>query len=154
MTIEILETDDPKYFERVTGIVRAVIDSERPEQYFVIRVKNWFGKKWLRFSGKAVGRVPILSPNLTLPPFVPSRVLSEICYKRSAGGCELSPSKRLHITQESSTNLHRPIARLLPLGTILFWISSESQQQGRGALMVYLLTGRTLALVHGVSKGK
>jgi hypothetical protein len=41
------------------------------KQTYVVKIDNWFGKRWLGFSGKALGALGVRKKKLTLPPFHP-----------------------------------------------------------------------------------
>lgn len=61
---------------RESGAVRAI-----PAELFLIKTNTWFGPNWLRFKGKVLGSLVVWSGertrNVTIPPFVPHRILWE-----------------------------------------------------------------------------
>jgi hypothetical protein len=70
-------TDDPQFLDWVEAVVIAVEDTFKTDLAFVVKIDNWFGKRWLGFSGKSLGVLSIRKKKLTLPPFIPSRVVSQ-----------------------------------------------------------------------------
>jgi hypothetical protein len=135
------ESDATQFLGSVESIINKFVLSELPSHLYVIKIKNWFGQRWLTFSGKVMGVMGVWKSQLTLPPFTPSRVLSEHYYSLSSGVYTLVPNaKKLHVKQSTSQNLVRRAALVVP-GSILIWYSSNSELQGRGAIMVYSLAG-------------
>ena len=49
------EGDDKTYLAAVCSLVAALASTQRPTDIYVTRIKKWFDRKWLRYSGK--GRV-------------------------------------------------------------------------------------------------
>ncbi len=105
---------------------------------FIVRIADWFGPRWLGFSGKSLGALGVKDQELTLPPFVPSRVLSESYFVREKGGAFSSAVApfTIHVRQASSANLRRHVARLAA-DTAFFWLSCASASDQRAALMMY-----------------
>jgi hypothetical protein len=71
------EDDDAEFLEQVRLCIDWVTQVHRPPELFLIKIDNWFGPNWLRFSGKCLGAIAIWKDRLTIPPFVPHRVLWE-----------------------------------------------------------------------------
>ncbi|MCA1709275.1 MAG: hypothetical protein LC808_40740 [Actinobacteria bacterium] len=75
-------TDDPGYLDWVEATVVGVEEAINTKQTYVVKIDNWFGKRWLGFSGKALGALGVRKQKLTLPPFIPTRVVSHVgCLK-------------------------------------------------------------------------
>ncbi len=112
----------------------------RPVQLHAIKIDNWFSPKWLRFSGKMFGIVGVQRHKLTLPPFVPNRVVFEQTFER-VGEAELyrvaKAQRVFHIAQKSPQNLNRYVHDLAPTTAIL-WFSGTSADNGKGAIMAYV----------------
>ena len=135
------EADDAEAFlADVEVVASGLCTLYRPTQLHIVRIDNWFGPRWLRFSGKVHGAFGIARRKLTLPPFVPSRVVAEttlerhddeICYSAASRGLEL------HLRQASSANLSRYTQDLAPTTAIL-WFSGASSAAGRGAIMAHV----------------
>ena len=48
-------TDGPGYLDWVEATVVGVEEAFNTQQTYVVKIDNWFGKRWLGFSGKALG---------------------------------------------------------------------------------------------------
>ena len=70
-------TDDPRYLDWVEATVVGVEEAIKTDQTYLVKIDNWFGKRWLGFSGKALGALSVRKEKLTLLPFIPSRVVSQ-----------------------------------------------------------------------------
>lgn len=74
-------TPDPQDADAFTHEVEAVANGlmrvHAPRSVHLIKVSSWFGFKWLGFSGKALGAVGVWREPVTVPPFVPSRIVSQ-----------------------------------------------------------------------------
>ena len=114
------ETDDLDFLAWVEATITGVEESIETEQTFVIKIDKWFSRRWLGFSGKAMGAISVHKRWLTVPPFIPRRVRST----RRFWSEGVKPGKfpRIHRWQRSSQNLQRHIDQILP-GTNVFWLS-------------------------------
>src|ERR1035438_4198422 len=143
ITIHKSQEDDPSFVDEVQGIVAGCLDQYKPAEVYVIRIRDWFDYKWCYFSGKTLGALGVSKfCDLTLPPFVPNRVLAQDHCVRllvDSDVHELSDAPPLHIQQTSEANFKRFIRRATNDGTI-FWFSSRSTSTGRGSIMVYNVT--------------
>lgn len=134
------ENDDPEFMSTLNSFVQGVLDRYRPDSVVLVRVKNWFGSRWFKFSGKMLGAVGVRKEPLTLPPFVPARVLSETHLRRSgAKYVREEATAPLHIKQSSGSNLQRRVSRFGPKSAFV-WYSSGSKSNNRASLMSYLPT--------------
>lgn len=70
-------TDDAGYLDWVEATVVGVEEAIKTDQTYVVKIDNWFRKRWLGFSGKVLGALGVAKAKLTLPPFIPSRVVSQ-----------------------------------------------------------------------------
>ena len=150
--------DDPQFVGVVSRVVRGELETEPVGEVFVIRIDNWFDRKWLNFSGR--GRVPFTwggdwyrvdtaldefhQIKKTFPPFVPNRVIEELCFIReNDGSYSLNPNGPFvhsQVRSRSCRNLHRRVTAFS--GSALFaWFSSQTRVNGRGSLMVYRAQG-------------
>lgn len=138
ITLQRTQEDDPGFLDQAEWIVAGCVDHYSPAELYVIRIRDWFDYKWCYFSGKALGAVGVSKfCDLTLPPFVPNRVIAQQHYNRVAiKKYELSNASPLHIRQRSEENFKRFIRRTTNDGTII-WFSSGSRATGRGSIMVY-----------------
>jgi hypothetical protein len=132
------ETDDPDFLSAVRRIILNVVTHHAPAELYVVRVSNWFDYKWLGFGGKVIGAVGKFPAELTIPPFKPSRVLSEGAFSRNPSGeyVGVQSEAKLHIDIPSESNLRRKIQAVSNSG-VFIWYSSNSRPNGRGSLMVY-----------------
>ena len=132
------DDDDPGFMDQVEWIVLGCLEEYKPAEVYTTRIRDWFDYKWCYFSGKTLGALGVSKfTDLTLPPFVPNRVLSQDHYDRVPSNFyEQSDAPALHIHQESAENFQRFVRRTTNDGT-LFWFSSGSATSGRGSMMVY-----------------
>lgn len=129
--------DDWHYVEWVEAVVAGVVRSTDSERWFVVKIDNWFGKRWLGFSGKTVGALGVRKEKLTLPPFIPSRVVSQYQYRRA--GTHPGRHPGLHVYQPSGENLHRYLDVVVQNGSV-FWYSGRSASNDRASFMAYVST--------------
>jgi hypothetical protein len=140
-----LREDESGFLEQVQWMVNGCVNEYKPSELYVIHIRDFFDYKWCYFSGKIMGAVGISKfCDLTLPPFVPNRVLSQDHYKRTGTNghfYEASPAAPLHVRQSSEANFKRFIRRTTNDGTVL-WYSSGSRMTARGSVMVYNVTSK------------
>jgi hypothetical protein len=138
--VDRLGDDDPDFIDQIRWIFAGCLAEYRPAEFYVVRIRDWFDYKWCYFTGKVLGAVGVSRfPDLTLPPFVPNRVLSQDHYDRvGPDGLEYerSDAPPLHIHQHSESNFRRFIRRITNDGTFL-WYSNGSLASCRGSMMVY-----------------
>jgi hypothetical protein len=120
----------------VSQITNGLLDRNAPSSLILIKVNNWFGFKWRNFSGKGLGVVPVWKRYLTVPPFVPSRIISQ---RRFAAPRyeEIASGDPVHLRVPSREAMKRSIAEVAP-GAVVVWYSGNSKSSGRGSLMAYL----------------
>ena len=136
------ESDAPQFLHRVQAVMIGAVRVSGCKQVHVVKIDNWFSSKWTHFSGKALGLVGIWNRELTLPPFVPNRVVEERRYLADPESGEyrlVETAPKLHRRQEGDANIHRFASRIAP-ETALFWYSGNSRVNGRGSFMAYLPT--------------
>jgi hypothetical protein len=144
MEISIQSDDEPEFIGQVELVVKGILHRYSPVSIALIKIDNWFGRRWLYFSGKALGAVGVWQvptdrrPNnfLRIPPFVPERVVSQRRFI-APDYREIDPGKLLHRHVPSGIALERRAAEQEPK-TALVWYSGNSMANGRGALMVYV----------------
>ena len=137
------EPDDAgDFILNLNRILIGVCEAHQPHELILIRIDNWFGPKWLRFSGKLHGAVGYWSKRLTLPPFVPARVVWQRRYQLGEPDTYelIDPEPLLHVQKALAEN-QRPLAEKISVNTALVWFSSATSVNGRGALMAYLPDG-------------
>ncbi len=137
MIPEAKSDDAPEFLEFVQAVVSGAISCYRPRRFRIVRLDNWFGPKWLGFSGKRLGALATRKERLTVPPFVPRRVVEETQWERTEQGFRPTvPEEPLHRRAPSARNLQRFVDREFP-GSLLIWFSSRSASNRRGAVMMY-----------------
>jgi hypothetical protein len=146
MKISLQLDDEPEFIRRVELTVNGILRSHSPASLALIKIDNWFGARWLGFSGKFGGIAGFtLKPSyrtrrrLRVPPFVPERVASQ---RRFSGPAfeEIDPGKPVHLHVPSRSALRRMAAVEEP-DVALAWFSGKSKENGRGALMMYVPAG-------------
>lgn len=138
--IELRDKDeiDSGFFPIVERALKTALERNHPRELYVVKVDGWFDYKWQGFSGTEMHEIAIWRHNLTIPPFHPSRVLSERHFRSSdRGSYEPSPSKPLHIRQPSSQNLNRRVSDISSSGMFI-WYSHVHKDSDRASLMLYL----------------
>lgn len=137
-SIDVATGDDPAFLHIVEGLLTSVLGRCSPRRLYLIRVDSWFGGKWLKFSGKLLGAVGIARSSLTLPPFVPSRIVCQ--HVLESPEYALIPSEAaIHLRQPSASNLQRRVAELYPDSSFL-WFSGNTARNQRGSTMAYIAT--------------
>ena len=140
MKIAVGQDDSPDFIAIVGRLVNGLLLEEAPSSLLLIKIDNWFGSKWLGFSGKTLGALGVSMAKLTIPPFVPNRVLSE---RRIIGWPPYSEAKHdrlIHRSIPSFVALTRSAVEVAP-GKLLFWYSGGSIKSGRSSTMAYVPTG-------------
>lgn len=137
--VPVLEGDD-------VGFVQAVRDALTRElttthEVYVVKLDQWFGRKWFEFSGKAMGALGVWRRSVTVPPFHPHRVIFERHFEwdgRRRVYAETKAPHVLHIHQVSERNLNRRLETFSASGSFI-WYSGDTRRSGRGSLMVYVI---------------
>ena len=131
--------DAPEFVEIVQDLALGLVREQQPKRLYVVRIDNWFGAKWLGFAGKfTAGKhmaIGVHKKRLHVPPFVPSRVVSERVFA-GPDFVERAVATPLHIECPSKVALLRRIEDI-DRDAVFVWFSSESQEQQRGAVMIY-----------------
>jgi hypothetical protein len=139
------EGDAQPFVAQVEAVVAGLLDHHCPKRLRLLHVDNWFGPKWLGFSGKVLGLLGIWrdKEDLTLPPFVPARILAEQLWAADPasdlGYGKVAVDSSIHRRQPSGANLKRLAASVAP-GEALVWYSGNSVANQRGSLMAYIPT--------------
>lgn len=136
--ITLSDNDDPRFIAIAGRLLDAAITESRPAEIYLIRIDQWFDAKWLNFSGKTLGALSVWRGPTTIPPFHPHRVTHECHFTTSAesGSIVTAPASPLHISQPSSRNLTRSIAKVSP-SAVFLWFSSSTRDLDRGSMMLY-----------------
>jgi hypothetical protein len=115
------DSDDPHFIALANRLLNASLSANRPAEVYLIRLDSWFDAKWLNFSGKALGALGVHRDPITVPPFHPRRVVSQIHFALSPTTDAFEPAavSPLHIDQPSGENLTRQISRVSPSAVFL-----------------------------------
>lgn len=133
--------DAPGFLLVVERAVGALLARHPTEKVRLVSVDNWFGPKWLGFAAKLVGALGVWreASGLTVPPFVPNRIVGEQLWAGDpvGGYRRIETGASLHRQQPSCNNLARRIAEVAP-GELVVWFSGNSARNGRGSMMAYV----------------
>jgi hypothetical protein len=145
-------TDDPVFIEVIRRTIERLDQDADPDEVFVIKIKNWFDHKWLKFSG--IGRVyfdnlasqpqvthaAMFREKITFPPFTPNRVLLQQRWAYDTTKPRRAPHHTLQ-RESSSWNLQRRVTQFAN-SALFVWFSSGTKSNDRGSLMVYQVKGQ------------
>ena len=53
--LTVKEDDDAEFVVLVQRLIHGVVATSKSKDYCVVRIDNWFGERWLNFSGKTLG---------------------------------------------------------------------------------------------------
>jgi hypothetical protein len=157
--------DDPTFLAIIDRIIAALVLRDRPKDVHLVHVDNWFGAKWLRYSGKGViafptrcasGAGPSHDPivalddqyqeKLTFPPFTRNRIVSEHYFARTTEGSyeEQCPPQLVHRRRWRwrEQKLHRRVADFSD-SAVFVWYSSGTVRNDRASLLVYRSCGES-----------
>ena len=136
MTITPSVDDAPAFVEAVRALTVGLLCTYAPPSVIVIKIDNFFGWRWLRFSGKWLGLLSIRNKKLNVPPFAPNRVVSQKTFIGPTYD-EASIGEPIHIKTEGRNGLRRYIADVAH-DALVVWYSGNSNSSGQGALMAYV----------------
>lgn len=139
VTINVTDHDAPQFVELVTRILGAAVRLYRPDEIYVVQIDHWFDHKWKAFSGKLLGELGVWKVQLTLPPFNPPRVMSQVYYEAESPGAAvytLRPPLPLHIDQWSDANMQRFVDRVSRNG-VFIWYSGDTKTSDAASIMLY-----------------
>lgn len=132
---------DREFLEIVERIVSTVVEESGARELYLVEIKNWFDRKWGHYSGKNL--VPFWLKTTTVPPFTPSRLLTERYFRRIASGDLLhaTPDHPLYLREKQSFSVRRP-KRISEISdsAVFAWYSSHATENRRGSLMIYVST--------------
>ena len=135
--IECLPDDPPFLVDELEQRIAQAIKAPVIKSIFIVRIADWFAPRWLGFSGKVSGASAAASQELTVPPFAPSRVVSESYFFKDKGAFVPGAAPLvLHAKQTPSASLKRQVAEMAP-ETALFWFSVPSRLDPRAAFMAH-----------------
>jgi hypothetical protein len=127
---------DQNFVAIVERVLNNTLVFYKPAGVYVVLVDNWFDHKWLEFnSNKIDNDLSGWRNKLELPPFEPSRILSQSYFHMGSSApllYEAFESKPLHILSS-----RRSVGEMSPSG-VFIWYSYVDQHSDNGSLMVYL----------------
>ena len=137
--LERQEDDSTAFIDLASRLVSGVACAAAVDRLYVVKIDRWFSSKWCRFSGKTLGALGTWKDRLTLPPFVPARVVAEVCYEGKPDGAyvQVPPEKPIHLQQPSAENLKRFVDRFDPSAAFV-WYSGATAEVERGCVMAYI----------------
>jgi hypothetical protein len=140
MRIKVSEGDAEGFIAKAEVCAKGLLRLVRPAEFILVRINNWFGPKWLPFSAPTNDPdAGILAKNLSLPLFVPNRVIEQRNF-RAPEYEELAGEPSVHIPTRTSYARQHLMSDLLP-STAILWFSGNSRVNGRGSVLVYLPVG-------------
>jgi len=128
--------DASSYVRAVEQIINATIQKNKSEELMVVKIDNWFGSRWLDFSGKIMGLAGVCKQRRTVPPFVPARVISQRRFSMSTRQ-EVSAGEPLHIGVTGGKSLTRYLDLIEPRASLV-WYWGRTAENKRGSVMVYV----------------
>jgi hypothetical protein len=130
--------DDLGFSEIIENIINKIVENVSPDEIFLTKIDNWFDVKWREFSGKLLGAIGFWNKELTVPPFIPDRVLEQKYFQRLNANYIETKEHNLHFYQPSSENIGRKLESFPNARTrILIWYSGNTKNSLRGCFMVY-----------------
>ena len=133
--------DDAAFVMVAQRLIHGAVETNGRCSFYVVKVDNWFGPKWLGFDHKILGIAGVFevdgaSPRL-VPPFTPSRIVSTRYYAPESPEGFRGRHATLHRRQTSEDNSRQKLKHIMPADGA-FWWSGSSRDNGRGAVMAYL----------------
>ena len=126
--------DDPALLFRLQHIISGAIRYGRPRHTHVVKIDNWFGKRWLCFAGTRGDEELRSETRLAVPPFAPNRVVAETTYLRRGNELSRIEVRPLHAEPPSRDPVY--LEERVHSG-VFVWYSGRTAEQDRCALMVY-----------------
>ena len=135
ITLKTKENDN-SFVAIVQQILDKTLQLHQSPEVFVVLIDNWFDHKWLEFgSSRNDSDAPEWRTQLMLPPFEPSRVVSQLHFRKNSSASllyEASASNPIHILSAK-----RSLRQICSSGTFV-WYSFVGKMSDRASLMVYL----------------
>jgi len=145
--IKTLEGDSVDFIHILEELVNRLITRDVIAEIKLIKIKNWFDHKWLNYSGKGIvhftetthpDKIALKNfwrDKVTVPPFTPNRIVSEIRYHRVQTGNKMF-EKGLHNWQRSTDNQNNQNDNKSDNG-LFIWYSSDTEKNQQGSIMGY-----------------
>ena len=130
------EKVDESFVTIVERILNGTLRLHQFEEVYVVLIDNWFDHKWLELESNRIDSDELgWRAKLKLPPFEPSRVMDQSCFRKHSSGLysyEMCSSNPLHIASSK-----RSLAEICSSG-VFVWYSVVGNNSDRGSVMVYL----------------
>ena len=140
------EFDCPDFLDMVEQLLTGRLCDQPTQNFYIVKVDNWFNFKWLNFLG-TVGKtfkIAVWTGNLRIPPFAPDRILQSRRFRYSDEDHEYESDSEPVIHREWGDPQElwkRHIAPLAEESGLFAWVSGNTKVNGRGWLMVYDISG-------------
>jgi hypothetical protein len=136
ITLEPSEKIDYSFVAIVERVLNNTLQLHQPAEVYLVQIDNWFDHKWLEFDTSRIDTDDLgWRAKLRLPPFEPSRVVSQLHFQKHSSEpllYEGSSSNPLHILSSNRT-----LAQICSSGAFV-WYSYVGNRSDQGSLMVYL----------------
>ena len=136
ITLEPSENIDYSFVAIVEQILNNTLQLHQPAEVYVLQINNWFDHKWLEFHTSRIDTDDLgWRAKLRLPPFEPSRVVSQLSFQKHSSEpllYEAWSSNPVHILSSNRT-----LAQICSSGAFV-WYSYVGDRSDQGSLMVYL----------------
>ncbi len=129
------QNDEDGFIIMIEAIINGLLTEQRPQHFICIKIDNWFSQRWLGFSGKALGALGVRYLRLTIPPFVPNRVIWQRRFTFPSYE-EIDAGVDIHSRMTSEVAMRRVFSDILP-ETMVVWFSGKSSTTKQGCMMVY-----------------
>lgn len=137
-------SDDSNFINNLECIISNSLNEWKCEDLYLIRIDNWFDKKWLFFQGTVMHEIALWTwDELIVPPFHPNRVESIDYYEKQNDSYVKKECKGfVHPYQSSIDNLKRKVKDISQDG-LFVWYSSNSKTNQKGVIMSYLISANS-----------
>jgi hypothetical protein len=132
--VHALDDDDGVFITAVRSVLATSLVPTR--EVWLVKIDQWFGSRWLQFSGKMLGAFGVWQRELTIPPFHPRRVRFERHFTLRGEHYVHTRGRTLHIWQTSAANLRKTV-RGISSSAAFVWYSGDTRRADRGSLMMY-----------------
>ncbi len=146
INIRIKQNDDPGFISIVESSLNNITNNLNPDDIYIVCIDHSFDHKWLAYSGKLGGFIPVWNKRITVPAFNPNRVLKiqHIRYPNSKTSVkESSRNKPLHQFYPAMGNIRYYIDELTNAG-VFCWYSGNTINNTSGSLMVYTVVNNSI----------
>ena len=138
----IIASSDYDFETTIRSVANGIAALAEPKEFYCVHISGWFDDLWLRFAGKKEGIIPQHKWRLTVPPFVPGRVISEVKLIKASNSTEYEVEEDaapIHIEQPSEANLENYLDTRYPDASFL-WYSEPGENDERASVMAYIRT--------------